>query len=174
MSLGISSQVLLKVTKEEIDKIDADPEEEPLLITTIKNQTAEKKAMRNYDDQVTDFDKTSVMDMARTLASSFSRTHASGWGGRERSHSRGSQDSRRTARMKDPMRESTMSFFKEAFGGGTKRDEDSSLAGFYISARRKDEEEREAESRLKTDQDEEPVDGAPRSLLKLRRMGSRR
>ena len=75
--------------------------------------------------------------------------------------------SRESLRSKDPMRESTMSFFKEAFR--KKNHHTDSMAAFYLSARREDENEKDKES-IKASI--ASATGAPTSLLKMRRKGS--
>ena len=42
--MGLEDLSLREICEDEIKPIDEEPEEEMLLVTTIKNQTAEKKA----------------------------------------------------------------------------------------------------------------------------------
>ena len=46
----------LKWTQEDIALVEKDPENESVLINTIKSYTTEQKAKINYDDAVLDFD----------------------------------------------------------------------------------------------------------------------
>ena len=48
MSFGISKEFLEILNTEQIQQIQEEPEEELLLVNSIKSQTAEKKASRDY------------------------------------------------------------------------------------------------------------------------------
>ena len=98
-----------------------------LLVQTIKNQTAEKKAMRDLDDQIEEFDRRPQTPKSRLsvdqnqFRKTFGSTFMSGFGSRgNRSNRSGSRESNRSKAPADQaMRETTLSFFKEVFVGDT-------------------------------------------------------
>ena len=57
LTLGLDEKLLKEFCQEDITRLDEEPGEEILLITTIKNQTVEKKGQRDYDEQVDEFDQ---------------------------------------------------------------------------------------------------------------------
>ena len=77
--------------------------------------------------QAMDFDETPVKKMAQTMQNFSSRKGMRGPIVADRSISR------EGVRKKDPMRESTMSFFKEAFSQNAGHSHTDSMAAFYLS-----------------------------------------
>ena len=111
ISFGISREIVLKLISEPLGNIEKEPDEELLLVRQIKNQTAETKGAREFMEQALDFDSETPakkVGMAQTMQN-FSNRSMRGPIKADRSVSR------EGSRKKDPMRESTMSFFKEAF-----------------------------------------------------------
>lgn len=107
----------------------------------------------------------------------------SGHGMRGTSYDRGSQNGSRgsnRSKNKDPLRESTMSFFKEAFGKNAAEPKatDGLLAYFMKSRGHEKDDMKNRETGGLDDpfdsKDIETVNGAPMSLLKSRRMTSRK
>lgn len=130
---GVSYETLIKLTGESIATMDTEPDEDQLLVQTIKSLTPEQKASRDYEQQLDDFEarfKTMKRNRSGSKGkmnqsmSNFKRTNSfvskSGLGqygprgNNSRSNSRESCRSK-VSKINDPMRESTMSFFKEAF-----------------------------------------------------------
>lgn len=56
LKIGINKSLALQWIGDDIDMVDKDPENEPILIDTIKNYTSEQKAKISYDDAVLNFD----------------------------------------------------------------------------------------------------------------------
>jgi len=46
---GVSYETLIKLSGESISQIDTEPDEDELLVSTIKNLTPEQKANRDFD-----------------------------------------------------------------------------------------------------------------------------
>lgn len=193
---GVSYETLLKLTGEGISQIDTEPDEDQLLVQTIKNLTPEQKASRDYEQQLDDFEarfktlkrnrsnsKNSKMNQSM---SNFRRTVSSigqyGPRGNSRSNSRESVRSK-VSKIHDPMRESTMSFFKEAFSQKEQGPTDG-LLSYFMKSRGHDRDDMQNREAGLEQENEDPfegkdinisaVNGAPMSLLKSRRMSSRK
>ena len=109
--IGILPDTLKSLSGEALTAIDNEEDEDTLLVTTIKNQTKDKKASRDqnieYDDSL-DLHPPSPSSSKLKIKKSFDfkmRNTTQGFGNRamDRSASRESND---------PMRESTMYFLK--------------------------------------------------------------
>ena len=149
---GVSYETLIKLSGESISQIDTEPDEDELLVSTIKNLTPEQKANRDFDQQLDDFEKR-FRTMKRNRSgskgkmnqsmSNFRRTN-SGLGMHgprgNSSHSRESARSK-VSKINDPMRESTMSFFKEAFSQKENKGPTDGLLSYFMKSRGHDKDD---------------------------------
>lgn len=86
-SFGVSYETLIKLCGENISQIDTEPDEDELLVSTIKNLTPEQKANRDYEQQLDDFERrpatpkrnrsNSKHKMNQSMTSTFRRTNTS-------------------------------------------------------------------------------------------------
>lgn len=124
-------ETLTKLNYEDLLKIENEPDEEELLCSSIKSVNAEKKAQRDFEAEMEAFD-TQVLGRPQTprkrsvsikkidgTTVKFRGTNNSFFSNQGNADNRSnlSRQSNRSkvSKINDPMRESTMSFFKEAF-----------------------------------------------------------
>lgn len=141
-ALGVFAKVLDSLNSSAIQQIDCEMNEETLLVTTIKNQTADKKAQRDFQEQMDDFDSRPRTPTGKLkIKKDIFRNTTQGFGnfrsGALSNRSGNSSMERSSARERDPMRESTMYFLKSAFGKNTDNQSDN----FYKSTKRSNSRE---------------------------------
>lgn len=120
--LGLTKAAILEATSDQIERIDNEEDEEMLLITTIKTQTPEQKARRdfelyslNLDDKPARPRSGQKIKIKKSELSKFRNT-TQGFGlGKSSQHSRENSQ----VKGRDPMRESSMYFLKHAFSNQT-------------------------------------------------------
>ena len=132
MSLGFDISLLQEFSSEGMKLIDEEPDEETILVTTIKNQSAEIKGQRNFDEDVLEFDTKDLRPgsamkrpsssmrrgASRDNQSEFRTTKTTRFGSRfssNRSNAGGSVP--RDNKENEPMRETKL-YFREAFEYG--------------------------------------------------------
>ena len=139
------------------------------MTNTIKNAPPEKKAQRDFYEEIEDFEMRPSTPIKRTLTvnkKNFRRTSTSSWHGGGSSVKR--CDSRESRAKADPMRESTMSFFKEVFAKSTAPTEETeSLAAFYLGKKSRHESHNPSSA-----QKEKEPEG-PLNILQRRRMSAK-
>jgi hypothetical protein len=139
LQLGVSEDDLLAINSKGVDQIDKEADEELLLVSTIKNQTVEKKGQRDFYEQIDYFDeqprtptgklKIKKNNPFRNTTQGFSNFKSSALS--RRSGNSVERDNSYT-RERDPMRESTMYFLKQAFGNSN-APTDQSTDNFYTT-----------------------------------------